>query len=294
MTRLRDAVLAVFFVLTIGIILSSSAFAGSAVVGSVAGSMNATVGGHEVVPNATIFSGDSLQVKEGVAVIAVGRGSRMVFGRESTVSFSREADSVTAVLGQGNVSVFYPDGGVGVRVKVGEVTIAPAKGFKTLGEVAMANGTIVVSTKEGLLRVEGNGPAVEVAKGKTVAVMPKKAAGAPQGGSGGHGHSVNGIEVATLGAAGVGAVLGGVAYHSANEARDNANSAIAAANAATAAANAATAAANAATDAANTAAANANMVGCALDQYAVNNDQASPYYPPEGYSCNVIPPAPPI
>ena len=201
MTRLRNAVLAVFLLLTIGIFLSSSAYAGSAVVGSVAGSVNATVGGHEVVPNATIFSGDSLQVKDGVAVIALGRGSRLVFGRESTVSFSREADSVTAVLGQGNVSLFYPDGGAGVRVKVGEVTIAPAKGFKTLGEVAMANGSVMVTTKEGLLRVEGDGQAVDVAKGKTIAVMPK-AARAPQGGGGGGGHGWHALDVALLGCGG--------------------------------------------------------------------------------------------
>ena len=151
--------------------------------GSVAGSVNATLGGQVLVPNSTIFSGDSLQVRDGVAVIALGRGSRMVFGRESTVSFSREADSVTAVLGQGNVSLFSPDGGAGVRVKVGEVTIAPAKGFKTMGEVAMANGSVTVTTKEGLLRVEGDGQAVDVAKGKTIAVMPKVAR-APRGGGG--------------------------------------------------------------------------------------------------------------
>ena len=290
MTRLRNTVFAILFLLTIGVIVSSSAYAGSAIVGSVAGSVNATVGGHVVLPNATVFSGDSLQVKEGVAVIALSRGSRMVFGRESTASFLREADSVTAVLGQGNVSLFCPDGGVGVRVKVGEVTIVPAKGFKTLGEVAMVNGTLAVTTKEGLLRVEGNGPVVEVVKGKTIAVMPKAAA-APQGGRSGHGHSVNGVEVAAVGVGAAGAVLGGLAYHSANEARDNANSAIAGANAAKAAADAATAAANAATAAANAAAANANAVGCALDQYAVDQGQASPYSPPTGYTCTVTPPA---
>ena len=70
-------------VLFLGILLCASAYAGSAVVGSVAGSVNATMGGRELIPNATIFSGDSLQVKDSVAVIALGRGSRMVLGRES-------------------------------------------------------------------------------------------------------------------------------------------------------------------------------------------------------------------
>ena len=169
------------------VLFCASAYAGSAVVGSVAGSVNATLGGQVLVPNTTIFSGDSLQVNDGVAVIALSRGSRMVFGRESTVSFSQEADAVTAMLGQGNVSLFSPNGGTGVRVKVGEVSIAPAKGFRTMGEVAMANGSVTVTTKEGLLRVEGDGQALDVAKGKTIAVVPK-AAGAPQGGGGRGGH----------------------------------------------------------------------------------------------------------
>jgi len=246
----------------------------------VAGSVNATMGGRELVTNSTIFSGDSLQVKEGVAVIALGRGSRLVFGRESAVSFSQEADAVTASLGRGNVSLFSSDGGAGVRVKVGEVTIAPAKGFKTIGEVAMANGSFTVSTKEGLLRVEGNGQAVDVAKGKTIAVTPKVARG-PSGGSGGGGGGT-GLQVVTLGVAGVGAILGGLAYSSASDAKDNASSAIAGAAAAKAAADAATAAANAA-------AANANAVGCALDQYAIDQGQVSPYAPPVGYSCNLTP-----
>jgi len=267
----------------VGVLFCGLAYAGSAAVGSVAGSLNATMGGRELIRNSTIFSGDSLQVKDGVAVIALSRGSRLVFGRESTVSFSQEAEAVTAVLGQGNVSLFCPDGGAGVRVKVGEVTIAPAKGFKTLGEVAMANGAVTVTTKEGLLRVEGNGQAVDVAKGKTIAIMPKLAR-APRAGGGG-GSSVNGVEVAAVGVGAAGALLGGLAYHSANEARDNANSAIAGANAAKSSADAATAAANAATAAANAATANAISVGCALNTFANAQDMASPYTPPAGSTC---------
>ena len=221
-------------------------------------------GGQVLVPNATIFSGDSLQVKDGVAVIALGRGSRMVFGRQSTVSFSREADSVTAVLGQGTVSLFSPDGGVGVRVKVGDVTIAPAKGFKTMGEIAMANGSVTVTTKEGMLRVDGDGQAVDVAKGKTIAVMPKVAR-SPRGGSGG-GHGWSALDVASLGVGITAAALGAWAINDAHSARDASNSSIAAANAA------AQAAQNAAVAA-----------GCALNQVAAHMGVASPYTPPAGY-----------
>jgi len=99
MTRLTDVVRSFIVVFALGVFLSASAYAGSAVVGSVAGGVDATLRGQSIVPDSTIFSGDSLQVRDGVAVVALGLGSRLVFGRDSAVSFSREADSVTAVLG---------------------------------------------------------------------------------------------------------------------------------------------------------------------------------------------------
>ncbi|HZO99273.1 MAG TPA: hypothetical protein VFD30_03165, partial [Terriglobia bacterium] len=49
------------FVILLGI-TALPVLAGSAVVGSVAGSINATVGGQVLLPNTTIFSGDSVRV----------------------------------------------------------------------------------------------------------------------------------------------------------------------------------------------------------------------------------------
>ena len=54
-----------------------SLLAGSAVVGSVAGSLNATMGGKALEANTTLFSGDRLEVKDGAAVVALGAGSRI-------------------------------------------------------------------------------------------------------------------------------------------------------------------------------------------------------------------------
>src|SRR2546428_1911435 len=138
-----------FFALVLGVMGAVPLLGGSAVVGSVAGSMNATIGGQALLPNTTIFSGDSLQVNDGVAVVAIDNTSRMVFGRETTVSFLRGADEVTVLLSRGNLSMYHPEDGVGLRVKVGEVSIVPAQGFKTLGEVAMMDGSVLVTAKEG-------------------------------------------------------------------------------------------------------------------------------------------------
>jgi len=251
------------------------AFGGSAVVGSVAGSMNATISGQVLIPNTTIFSGDSLQVKDGAAVVAVGSGSRLVFGRETEASFLRDANEVTVLLGRGNVSLYRAAEGTGLRIKVGEVSILPAAGYKTLGEVALLGGTIVVTAKEGKLRVEGNGPAVEVVKGKTITLA--RPARGPQGGAAGSGSGSAGVsgstalQIGAIAAGGTAAVLSGVAMSRSGDARD-------AAAAANFAAFQAAQAAQAAQDAAVAA-------GCALNDLANSLDQPSPYTPPEGYTC---------
>ena len=280
--RRRAIVLGIVLVAALAVV---PAFGGSAVVGSVAGSMNATLGGQALIPNTTIFSGDSLQVKDGAAVVAVGRGSRLVFGRETVASFLREASEVTVLLGQGNVSLYQGQAGVNLRVKVGTVTVAPTGEFKTLGEIAMVNGAVVVTAKEGKLRVEGNGPAQEVVKGKTIMVSAK-AARSPQGGAAGAGagsgsagmSASTALQIGSVAAGGTSAVMSGVAISRAGDAKDAAAAANATAADAVSAANAAAASADAAGQAANAA-------GCALDTVVPDVDGASPYTPPEGFSC---------
>jgi len=258
MKKMRNMLL----ILAIMLVAVGPVYAGSAIIGSVAGSMNATIDGQALMPKTTIFSGDSLQVKEGAAVVAVGSGSRLVLGRETVASFLREGTDVTVLLGQGNVSLYQGQAGVSLRVKVGSVTVAPTGEFKTLGEVAMLNGAVVVTAKEGKLRVEANGAAQEVVKGKTVTVSAeRRTARAPQGGaaSGSAGLSAStAMQVGSVAAGGTSAVLSGVAISRAGDARSAAAAANATAANAVTAADDAKAAAIAAGDAANAA-------GCALN-----------------------------
>jgi hypothetical protein len=249
------------FALLVGAVATVPALAGSAVIGSVAGSMNATVGGQSLLPNTTIFSGDSLQVRDGVAVIAVGNNSRVIFGRDTVASFLRDSNEITVLLNQGNVSMLHPSDGTSVRVKAGGISVTPAPGFKTLGEVAMLNGSVVITAKEGALQVENNGSTKNVAKGQTIVISPKTA---DKGGSGaGWGNTGNtALEVAAVGAAGVGAVLAGVAMSRAGSANTNAAAAISAANAANSTATAANS--NAAAAAASAAAAAASSAQAVL------------------------------
>ncbi len=195
----------------------------SAVVGSVAGGTNATIGGQALVPNTTLFSGDRLRVRDGAAVVALGRGSRMVFGQETEASFERGTEEVTVALGQGNVSVYQPENGMAVRVKIGEVTVRAEKGYQTLGEVAMVNGTVVVTAKDGMLRVEGPERSMEVTKGKTIAITPRTARTPQPDQAGGAGtassHLTTGewVAIGGLAAGGTGAVVGFVNLHKINQ-----------------------------------------------------------------------------
>jgi pyruvate/2-oxoglutarate dehydrogenase complex dihydrolipoamide acyltransferase (E2) component len=279
--------------LLLGVVASVPALAGSAVIGSVAGSMNATVGGQSLLPNTTIFSGDSLQVRDGVAVVAVGNTSRMVFGRDTVASFLKDANEVTVLLSQGSVSMFHPNEGTSVRVKAGDVSVVPAAGFKTLGEVAMLNGSVVISAKEGSLQVNGRGTTKNVAKGQTIVIAPKTA-DAKKGTGNGWGGGGNGWDIAAVAAGGTAAVLAGVGISRANGAKNSADAATAAGNAATAAANTANASAQAALTAAQAATAAAAQAafeaGCTYNYVTNTGIPDSPYVPPTGQECPIAPP----
>jgi hypothetical protein len=279
------------FVLLVGMVASSAAFAGSAVIGSVAGSMNATVGGQALLPNTTLFSGDSLQVKDGVAVVAIDKGSRMVFGRDTTASFLRDTNEVTVLLSQGSVSVFHPEGNVPVRVRAGNVSVVPEPGFKTLGDVAMLGNSVVITAKEGTLNVDGNGKTVKVAKGQTITIAPKtvkKGGGAAWGGG-----SNTALAAGALGAGVAAAILSGISMSRSGDAKDAANQASATATAAKASADAA--AANAADAAAAAAAAQAAadnaafLSGCTLNAEFIEQGQPSPYHGPGYQDCPPLP-----
>ena len=271
------------------LVAAAPVYAGSAIIGSVAGSLNATVGGQALLPNTVVFSGDSLQVKDGAAVIALENGNRMAFGRETEASFLRESSAVQVLLGRGNVSMYQADGRSGLTVKAGDYEVAPATGYKTLGEVAMLNGVVTVTSKQGTLKVAGAGRTVEVAQGKTV-TLGTQTARAPRPQTGGS-QSLEGstdvlLDVGALGAGVVAAILAGVSIKRADDATSAANAANSAAAAAGAAA---VAAANSANSTAAQAASNANAVGCALNLeneliYGVGA-VPSPYTPPAGFSC---------
>ena len=134
------------FLLVLGLLAAGSAFAGSLIVGSVAGATHASLGGQALVAGNTIFSGDDLEVRDGAAVVTVGSGSRMVFGKDSVASFGRDASEVTAFLSKGSASVYHPaEDQALLRLRIGNLSIVPGKGFKTLGEVAMTGDTLIVT-----------------------------------------------------------------------------------------------------------------------------------------------------
>ncbi len=260
--------------LLVGIVSVAPIFAGSAAIGTVAGSLNASVSGQTLLPNSTVFNGDQLQVKDGAAVIALANGSRLTLGSETQVQFFKQSDGVAVSLAKGNVSMYHPAKGSNLAVNVEKWSITPGQGYKSIGEVAMLNDAVIVTAKEGSLHVQGNGRSLDVAQGKTITLVPKTAA-MPQTGTGTSQKLVGGntgLEAAGLGAGVTAAILAGIAV-------SRAGRSITAANAATSAANAATSAANAANS-------TANAVGCGEDVIATGAEiTPSPYIPATGLTC---------
>ncbi|HET9178128.1 MAG TPA: hypothetical protein VFQ24_07195 [Terriglobia bacterium] len=160
---------------------------GSMPVGALMGSKNATIDGQVPLPHTTLLSGDSLQVRNGLAVVTLEQGNRMLLGRETEASFLRDADAVTVSLSQGNLSLYHPQSSRMFRVKAGEVTVAPLKDYQTLGDLAMADGFLTVTAKDGALEVEKAGATQRVTKGKTIKILAREER-APQDDQGGQRH----------------------------------------------------------------------------------------------------------
>ncbi|MEJ2007956.1 MAG: hypothetical protein P8Z30_07335 [Acidobacteriota bacterium] len=152
--------------------LTAATVAGASLpVGSLVGSRNASLDGHVLLPHTTLLNGDNLQVNnDGLAVLALDHGNRMILGCGTAASFTRGARGVTVAMSSGNVSLFHPQASQTFRVTTGDVTVTPAHGYRTTGEIALVNGLLVVTAKEGRLQVEKAGTTKEVTRGKTIAI----------------------------------------------------------------------------------------------------------------------------
>jgi hypothetical protein len=238
----------------LGMLTPPHALGGSAAIGAIAGSLDATVGGEAIQPNTVVFSGDTLRVADGAAVVAMNTGSRVVLGQRTAASFLKGSDEIVVVLAKGNISIYHPGSAEPLRLRLGVLSVGPVKGFNTLGDVAMLNDMAVITAKEGMLRLEANGSPIEVRKGRTISV-PVKVTRAPQGApSAGAGpppqHTGGSSSLllwAGIGAGVVGATFGIIGYSNGNNASDKANNALAASSAAASAAAGAATTAQAAT-----------------------------------------------
>src|SRR2546422_11251667 len=91
-----------FLALALGVMGAVPLLGGSAVVGSVAGSMNATIGGQALLPNTTIFSGDSIDVRDGVAGGGTAQGRREGFCPGASALCLCRSDERTGLLWLGS------------------------------------------------------------------------------------------------------------------------------------------------------------------------------------------------
>ncbi|HEV2495935.1 MAG TPA: hypothetical protein VG204_23125 [Terriglobia bacterium] len=190
---------------------SSSTRANSTVVGVAVAVSNSSIDGAALQSGRTIVSGDDLQVQEGTALVAIGSGSHMLFGPDTAASFERTSDEVTAVVARGNVTLYQPHNeAVHLRVKVDDLFLAPAAGDETLGEVAVSDGSLYITTKQGLLRLEEGGSTMDLPKGKWIRLVhsPRRSAQLGRGSSG-----RSSLEWVAAGGASAAAVLAGLALY---------------------------------------------------------------------------------
>jgi hypothetical protein len=153
---------------------------GAMIVGSTISGSNATLGQQALRPGGTVFSGDSLQVADGNAIVGVGNGSRITFGQNTIASFRSQGNGVTTVLDRRTVDLFHPANDASqLRLQIADVNVVPNGGFETLGEIAMTGDTLVVMTTQGSLRVEGGGVSREIPQGRMITLHSYPAA-APQ------------------------------------------------------------------------------------------------------------------
>lgn len=153
--------------------------------GSLVGSRNATLDGHPPLSHTVLLSGDKVAVKDGLAMVTLNHGNRVILGRDSEAVFLRETDMLTVRVSHGNLSLYHPPEGSQLRIKAGNVIVAPAGGPGTLGELSLADGRLVVTARDGSLKVEKEGATREVEKGNTLTVSAaaSRAPGSAHGGT---------------------------------------------------------------------------------------------------------------
>lgn len=142
-------------------------------------SKNATLDGQPPLSYTTLLSGDRLQVADGVAMLTVEQQNHLMLGKDTDASLSRGENGVTVSLSHGIVALEHPQASETFQVKVGDVTVTPSKGFRSLGEIASTDGLLMVSAKNGALQVEHDGSMSEVAEGKTITIPTAAGASTP-------------------------------------------------------------------------------------------------------------------
>lgn len=195
--------------------LGPTAMASSAVVGVAVAVSNSSVNGAALESGRTLVSGDDLRVREGTALVAIGSGSHLLFGPGTSASFERTSDGVTAVMAQGKVTLYQTRSESGrLRVKVDDLLLAPEAGDETLGEVAVSDGSLYVTTQQGMLRLEEGGSTVDLPKGKWIRLVhrPRRSVQLGRGSSG-----RSSLEWVAAGGASAAAALAGLALYEASQ-----------------------------------------------------------------------------
>lgn len=152
----------------------------SSVAGFITLSSETTISGTPAAPGQTLFLGDRIDVGNGAAEIVSGRGTKVILGGSTSVSFAREGGGLTALLDHGNLTLSTSQGGA-FSVRTGNVFIQSANESDARAVVTLTPRFLDVATAEGSVVVEADGEQLNVPKGTGVRLLPDPAQGATSG-----------------------------------------------------------------------------------------------------------------
>lgn len=157
------------------------------VVGFVLAGKYATISGKPVQAASTILSGDRVSAGRTAATLAIAGGGKITIGQDAQVTFRREQNEVLALLDSGGILFSGLNDATGFRVRAGNISVAAKRGWNAAAIVEVTTTTLAVAAREGFVRVEGDGHAIDLTKGRAIQLAPALNSDTGGGGSGGAG-----------------------------------------------------------------------------------------------------------
>lgn len=156
-------------VVLISLLAVPAAWAGPRVVGSVTTSQAATIRGMALSPGTTVYAGDRVVVgREGAALVALGRGSKVLVGEQSRLLLAERDSRIEAELESGRASLRLAGGHLTGVIGDAQVRAAGDAAVANLGFASDTMAVIFAERGELLVTAEAMGEMVRLREGEAL------------------------------------------------------------------------------------------------------------------------------